>query len=48
MRNEPLSEEGLSTDEHAEGTQMVLLLSTFPVLQEEPYPEGEPHNETGS
>ena len=26
---------------------MVLLPSTFPVLKENPYPEGEPHDETG-
>ena len=48
LRSEPLSEEESSQDEHPEGTLMVLLLSTFPVLNENPYPEGEPHDETGS
>ena len=47
MRSEPFPEEGLSQDEHPEATLMVLLPSTFPVLNENPYPEVEPHEETG-
>ena len=41
MKSEPFPEEELSQDEHPEGTLMVLLPSTFPVLKENPYPESE-------
>ena len=47
VMSEPFSEEESSQGEHSEGTRVVLLPSTFPVLQENPYPGGEPHNETG-
>ena len=48
IRSEPFPEEESSQDEHSEGTRMVLLPSTFPHLQENPYPEDETGGQNGA